>query len=104
MIPGKSPHATARPDAALIKAVARGYGWYEKLASGQVASLIALAKQVGVNKRYVSRVVRASLLAPDIVETILEGQQPPEITVEHLFDHLPMDWAEQRRMFGLLDT
>jgi len=74
------------------------------LASGEVTSLNTLAGKVGANKRYVSRVVRCGLLAPDLVEMILEGRQPPDRSVEKLFDHLPMDWVEQRRLFGILDT
>lgn len=77
------------------------YSWYEKLVSGEVRSLQSLAAEARVNKRYVSRVVRSALLAPDIVDMILEGLQPPELTLDRLFDHLPMDWAEQRRVLGI---
>ncbi len=93
--------APARQDVALIKAIARGYGWYERLISGKTVSVKALAAEVGFNKSYVNRVIRCALLAPDIVERILEGRQPPELTLNRLLSDIPMDWAEQRRVFGI---
>ena len=93
--------APARLDVPLIKAIARGYSWYERLISGKTVSVEALAAEVGLNKRYVNHVIRCALLAPDIVERILEGRQPPELTLNRLFSDIPMDWAEQRRIFGI---
>lgn len=102
ILPGVSPYQTlAQPNLALVKAIARGYSWYEKLISGEVISLQSLAADTGVNKRYVSRVVRCALLAPDIVDMILEGRQPSELTLNKMFDHLPVNWAEQRRVLGI---
>jgi hypothetical protein len=42
------------------------------------------------------------LLAPDIVEAILDGRQPVELTVTRLkrVRDLPISWAEQRRILG----
>jgi len=86
----------------LIKAIARGQSWYEKLASGEVDSLKSLAIEDGIDRRYISRTVRCALLAPDIVNLIVEGRQPPDLTLDKLSsDHLPMDWAEQRRFLGI---
>ena len=102
ILPGAPQKETpARLDPALIKAIARGYSWYEKLVSGKTVSVEALAAEVGLNKRYVNRVIRCALLAPDIMELILEGRQPPELTLNRLFNDIPMDWAEQRRVFGI---
>jgi hypothetical protein len=84
----------------LIKAVACGYAWYERLVSGEVTSLRAVAKELRVNERYVSRISRCAFLAPDIVEAILEGRQPPQLTVEKLRLGAPLLWAEQRASFG----
>ncbi|MET0165527.1 MAG: hypothetical protein ABW318_11050 [Vicinamibacterales bacterium] len=74
--PGVADERPARPDESLIKAVARGYSWYERLVSGEVDSLWAIAKELRVTERYVSRILRCAFLAPDIVEAILEGRQP----------------------------
>lgn len=102
ILPGApEPGAPARFDAALIKALARGYAWYERLTSGNAVSVEALAAELGLTKRYVNRVIRCALLAPDIVELILAGRQPPELTLNRLFREIPVDWAEQRRVFGV---
>ena len=97
--PGVADERPARPDESLIKAVARGYSWYERLVSGEVDSLWAIAKELRVTERYVSRILRCAFLAPDIVEAILEGRQPPHLTVEKLRLGAPLLWAEQRKLF-----
>jgi len=48
----------------------------------------------------VSRVLQCAFLAPDIVEAILDGKQPPSLTVEKLLAGIPMEWVEQRRRLG----
>ena len=93
----RTPRAARRP---LIKAIARSYVWYERLVSGEVDSLRVIAKALRVNERYVGRVLRFSFLAPDIVAAILEGRQPPQLTVEKLRFGPPLLWAEQRKSFG----
>lgn len=54
-----------------------------------------------VTERYVSRVLKGSLPAPDIVQRILDGRQPVTLTTAHLLNGLPADWAEQRLVLGL---
>ena len=90
----------ARRDESLIKAVARAHVWYERLIRGEADSLRAIAKELRVNERYVSRILRCAFLAPDIVEAILEGRQPAQLTVEKLRFGAPLLWAEQRKQFG----
>lgn len=91
---------TTEPDIPMLKAVARARDWYEKLTSGEVDSLHTIARQLGVGKRYVARIFQCAVLAPDIVEAILDGRQPPELTLERLRHPLPIAWAEQRRVLG----
>ena len=98
--PDAADERPARRDESLIKAVARGYAWYERLVSGEVNSLRAIADELRVNERYVSRIFRCAFLAPDIVKAILEGRQPPELTVEKLRLGAPLLWTEQRNSFG----
>jgi len=45
---------------------------------------------------YMTRVLRLSLLAPDIVEMILDGRQPPEMTLAALLEPFPVEWEGQR--------
>lgn len=94
---------TPIPDAALIKAVVRGHDWAARLLNGDVGSLADIAREAGVTARYVSRLVRYAFLAPDVVEAILSGIQPARLTVDSLKNGIPLDWAEQRECFGLLE-
>ena len=65
------------PDPALIKAIAKAYAWNQKLMSGETKSIRALAKEIGVTKRYICKLLPLAFLAPDIVEAILEGLHFP---------------------------
>ena len=103
VLPPDSPLTSApTPNAALIKVIARGYAWYEMVTSGEIASMTELAKKVGIHLSYVSRVVKAGLLAPDLLQMVLEGRQPAALTVEHLLEELPATWVKQREFFGAL--
>ena len=94
---------TANPDPALINAVARAHRWFEDLVSGPAATLRDIAKAEGVSDRYVSRLLPLAFLAPDIVEVILAGSHPIDVTAEKLTKHteLPLCWAEQRASMHL---
>ena len=63
----------------------------------------ALAKRQGVGPSYFTRLVRLSYLAPDIIEAILDGRQPPDLTADKLLAHsrLPLTWREQRTVLGV---
>ena len=65
--------------------------------------MVEIAKCNGVGKQYVSRLIRLAFLAPEMVERIAAGRQPPELTVQALrtgrFD-IPVDWAAQKRALG----
>ncbi|WP_119461065.1 recombinase family protein [Rhodospirillaceae bacterium SYSU D60014] len=90
------------PDPALIKAIARAQDWWHRLHSGEAGSLRDLATAEGIARSYIRRVLRVAFLAPDIVEAILDGRQPVELTAERLLRlaDLPLDWREQRRRLG----
>ena len=88
----------SRPSLPLIKAVARANGWMERLLSGEISTLEDLASETGFTRRYISRTLRSSFLAPDLTEMILDGLQPPDLTVRRLMAGFPPDWPAQRRM------
>ncbi len=92
----------AKPDPALIKAVARAHKWFEDLRTGRARSFIEIAKNEGVSDRYVSHLMPLAFLAPDIVEAILAGTQPTDLTAEKLIKRtdLPMDWEEQKNLLA----
>jgi DNA invertase Pin-like site-specific DNA recombinase len=91
-----------RVDAALVKAVARGRCWFEQLAAGGAASLVVIADRAGVSPRYVSRLLPLAFLAPDIIEAILQGRHPTDLSAARLTNRLdlPLDWAHQRELIG----
>ena len=94
-----SPSAQADPT--LIKTIARARTWFEELASGRAASLIDIARREGIDKGYISHSLKFAFLAPDIVEAIVAGKQPTELTTHALRStDLPLAWPEQRRILG----
>ena len=73
-----------RVDNAMVKVLARAFRWRKMLDTGVHATLEDLAGAKGVNASYVSRVLRLTLLAPDMVEAILNGRQPAELQLDDL--------------------
>jgi hypothetical protein len=86
---------TRKPDNTLVKALARALRWKGMLESGEFASISELAEREGIAFTYMARVLRLSLLAPDIVEVILDGRQGPEVTLARLLEPFPPEWAKQ---------
>jgi hypothetical protein len=85
-----------RQDITLIKAVARAFRWRRMLETGRFSTLAELAAAEKINSSYVSRVLRLTLLAPDIVEAILDGRQPDGMTLPGLMEPFPVEWERQR--------
>jgi len=94
--------APARINPTLIKTLAKAQSWYDDSFSGRVATLVDIAARHGVDRGYVSRVVSLAFLAPDIVEDIVSGRQPADLTAQKLLrqTHLPLNWEEQKRLLG----
>lgn len=90
-----APMARARPDSALLKALARGFRWQKMLREGDYQTLEEIATTEKVNPSYVSRVLRMTLLAPEIVEAILAGRQPPALTMAKAMQPFPVEWKRQ---------
>jgi len=84
-----------RIDNAMVKAIARGFRWREILENGTHATIAEIAVAEKINESYVGRVLRLTLLAPDIVEAILGGRQPAEITLAVLMRRFPVGWGAQ---------
>jgi site-specific DNA recombinase len=102
VLPGLGPqNHKSRCDPALIKAIARGRAWFEELATGRARSLHELAQRDGITRRYIRRLVNLAFLSPQLVEAILQGRQPVELTATRLTElDLPLDWTEQRRLLA----
>jgi len=76
--------AAPRVDSALVKAVVRAHHWRQMIESGKYASSAELAKAEKVNDSYLSRILRLTLIAPDIIEAILAGRQPTTLQLDDL--------------------
>jgi hypothetical protein len=90
----------SRVDSAVVKALARAHRWRRMLESGVHFTITELADAEKINQSYVCRVLRLTLLAPDIVHKILDGQQPSGPQLPVLLKPLPMDWRDQRKPAG----
>ena len=96
---GKEGHwAATRPrvDNALVKAIARGFRWRRMIEDGIYADMEELAKGEKIAASYVGGLLRLTLLAPDIIEMILDGRQPAELNLARLHRPWPIEWTEQR--------
>ena len=90
-----SPPTRVRPDSALLRAVARAFRWKRMLQEGDYQTLEEIADAENINPSYVSRLLRMTLLAPDIVEAILAGRQPEGLTMARAIQPFPMEWRRQ---------
>jgi site-specific DNA recombinase len=92
-----------RADSALLKAVARARQWSEDLLAGRAQSVAEIAERERVGSRYVRRLLRLAFLAPEIIEAIAVGDQPPELTAEVLAERidLPLLWTAQAKAVGI---
>lgn len=101
VIPGAGP-AAAKADPSLLKAILRARLWFDELVSGRADSLATIARREDVSDRYIAHLLPLAFLAPDIVEAILAGRQPPDLTAEALIKRidLPLAWDQQRTELG----
>jgi hypothetical protein len=90
-----------RVDNTMVKAIARAHRWKRLMESGRFASVTELAEAEKINQSYLCRVLRLTLLAPDIVEAILDGRQPAALQMDALLKPMPLEWAAQRATLGL---
>ncbi len=94
---GMAPRGTAAADTTLLKALARAFRWRRMMEMGRYGTIKELAAAEKINSSYVSRVLRLTLLAPDIVEAILDGRQPEGMTLPALMEPFPVEWGRQLR-------
>ena len=87
-----------RIDPVLIKLIDRAHDWMQLVTSGRIRSIKELTEREGLTGSYITRVMRLSFLAPDIVAAIVEGRQPADLTAKTLLRgiDLPVSWEEQR--------
>ena len=88
-------------DNTLVKALARAFRWKRMLESGEFTTIAEIAEREGIAPSYMTRVLRLTLLAPDIVEAILEEAQGPEVTLARVLQPFPLTWQHQTMHFSL---
>jgi hypothetical protein len=86
-------------DSTLVKALARAHRWKSLLETGEHASVTELARSEKMNISYLSRILRLTLLAPDIVEAVLDGRQSATLQLESMLKPFPVEWESQRKAF-----
>ena len=96
-----APTPRSRVDSALLKALARGFRWRKLLETGQFATIEEIAVAENINPSYVSRLLRMTLLAPEIVEAILAGRQPEGLTMARAMRPFPEEWMSQHDQLHL---
>ena len=96
----QGPNST-NMDRTLIRNVARAYSWRVSLENRSHTSISALAKAEQRDERYIRRLLPLAYLAPDILESILNGKQPADLELKHLVSReIPLSWTAQRDQLG----
>ena len=90
-----APTPRSRVDSALLKALARGFRWRKLLEKGDFATIEEIAVAENINPSYVSRLLRMTLLSPEIVEAILAGRQPEGLTMARAMQPFHIEWQHQ---------
>jgi hypothetical protein len=89
-----------RIDNAMVKAIARAFRWQELLENGTYATITEIAEAEKINESYVGRLFRLTLLAPDLLEAIVNGTQSTYVTLATLMRPFPITWQSQRNIFA----
>jgi hypothetical protein len=90
------PSSKPPPEGTLVKALARAWRWQRMLDDGVYATVSEIGDAENISKSYVSRILRLALLAPDIVEAVLDGTTAQMLLLEQLERPLPTSWEKQR--------
>ena len=92
---GPASPPSPKTEDALLKALAKAFRWRGQIESGEYASITELAKARGVNDSYACRLLRMTLLSPEIVTAILDRRQHADLTLKQLARPLPIEWDRQ---------
>jgi len=101
MVVPAGAQVTRETDNTLVKALARAFRWKRMLETGEFATIAELAEHEKMAPSYLTRVLRLTLLAPDVVEAILDGTQGPGVTLAGLMEGVPAEWQWQPASFRL---
>ena len=96
---GADTAIATRADPALVKALARAFRYQRLLDDGRYGSISGMAEAERIERGYVGSLLRLTLLAPDPVEAVLNGQAPADLSLPRLMEPFLTFWAEQRVLF-----
>ena len=89
---GMANRGASAADTTLVKALARAFRWRRMMETGRFSTIDEIAAAEKINDSYVSPLLRLTLLAPNIVEAILDGRQPEGMTLPALMEPFPVEW------------
>jgi site-specific DNA recombinase len=105
IVPGQEQSgAHERTIRAIQDALRKALNWNQALITGKAASKADLARNEGVSSRYITQIIKLAYLAPDIMSAIIKGNIPATLTLVRLKADIPLDWNEQRDLFGFNKT
>ena len=93
---GAEQTVQTRADPALLKALARAFRWQKMLDDGRYASISEMAAAEKIERGYLGKVLRLTLLAPVVVEAIVDGRQRAEVTLPAILAKAPAPWSGPR--------
>jgi site-specific DNA recombinase len=100
LLPPGTAGGKHRPVPALARALARAHHWVDCILRGDALHQREIAREAGLNERYVSRIISLAFLAPDLTEAILNGTQAPHLSLESFPGDISIDWREQRAILN----
>jgi hypothetical protein len=89
-----------KADPALLKALARAFRYQKLLDEGRYASISEMAAGERIERGYLGTLLRLTLLAPEMVEAILNGRQPEGVMLPALLEGVPVGWGEHRHRWA----
>lgn len=92
---GSETALPTRADPALVKALARAFRYQRLLDEGRYASISEMAAAERIERGYLGSLLRLTLLAPPLVEAILDGRQTDELGLPQLLAGIAETWSEQ---------
>jgi len=101
---GELPNATSKLQQAVIQAIVRANSWCKLLEEDGKGSISDLARKLEIDNSYLKRILTLSTLAPEIIEAILNGEEPDGLSLNRLLKPFPESWEEQRVMFGFQNS
>jgi len=91
-----SQAGVSRPNLSLLKAIVRAQEWRRRIVAGEIHSKEQIARETRLNPRYVGRILRLAVLAPRIVQAIVDREPVAEFPLAHFHSRIPLSWEQQQ--------